>query len=177
MKFDSPIQPYGLDIDSISIIVDKFEKKKPGIAQFQYWAILVTIIIASIFALLILFLIFMQFKFILSNETTSENLRKIDNVKNPFNRGCKSNLYEFVYRMDKYRDNVSYNKLAIELLVLNQLVTDYYETPITTEVLDASTCVPGLSHTRPSVFSYQVKDPDIKMSLNIEEKYFDSISV
>jgi hypothetical protein len=71
-------------------------------------------------------IIFFQIKFICSNETTSENIRRISNTSNPYNRGCKSNIKEFFYDMEGYRQIVTYNEVARDYLMTICLITEYY---------------------------------------------------
>ncbi len=99
---------------------------QPLFNNFFYLSTITLSLITFIFLILLLAIIFFQIKFICSNETTSENIRRIAYTSNPYNRGCKSNIKEFLYDMEGFRDIVTYNEVARDYLMTTCLITEYY---------------------------------------------------
>jgi hypothetical protein len=59
----------------------------------------------------------------LSNETTSENIRRPANLVNVFDNGCKKNIGQFCNNITGYRNEIVYNENAITLLSNSDLIT------------------------------------------------------
>ena len=79
--------------------------------------------LTTIVLILLLMIICFQIKFILSNETTSENIRRPAHLVNVFDNGCKKNMGQFCNNITGYRTEMVYNEHAIKLLSNSDLIT------------------------------------------------------
>lgn len=92
-------------------------------------------ILGSVFCILLLLLfIFVlsligyQIYFISTNQTTSENLRRNKNAKNPYTMdSCSKNQSEFFINPLGFKKRVQYNESATSFLELASLLTDYID--------------------------------------------------
>ncbi len=78
--------------------------------------------------LLFLFiLIFFQIKFITSNETTSENIRKITTSNSPFDNGFNKNLHQFFYDIEGYKNEINYSETSKTFIKSSKLLSVYFQ--------------------------------------------------
>jgi hypothetical protein len=88
-----------------------------------------TLFIYSLVLVSILFLFILcgfQIKFITSNETTSENLRKTGRQKNPFDLGWQKNISQFWNDILGYEKDIKYTESARKLLQSECFLSDYF---------------------------------------------------
>jgi len=83
-------------------------------------------IIATVALLLLLLVLFFQIKFIASNETTSESIRRPSHIVNIYDNGCKRNCKEYFTNITAYRNTAVYNDAAIMFLKNSVLITDHF---------------------------------------------------
>ncbi len=111
-----------LKFDSNSIDI----KLLPVFSNFYYSSSLILSVITLICFILLITVFFFQVKFICSNETTSENIRRSPHGKNPYNRGCRQNIKEFFNNNEGYKEMVTYNEAARDYLMTVCLITEYF---------------------------------------------------
>ena len=85
-------------------------------------------IILLLLFIFVITLIWYQCYFISTNQTTSENLRRNKNAKNPYTmESCSKNQSEFFIDPLGYKKRIQYNDSAKSFLELSSLLTDYID--------------------------------------------------
>jgi hypothetical protein len=70
----------------------------------------------------LLFIILFHIKYICNNETTSENLRRIPQVRNIFDNGMRKNCHDFFNNLFEYKNEIKYSDQANIYLKRSTLV-------------------------------------------------------
>lgn len=83
--------------------------------------------LTTVALLLLILIIFFQIKFIISNETTSESIRRPTHIKNIYDKGCNENYKEFFTNINGYKNEVVYNESAIMFLKNSVLIIDHFK--------------------------------------------------
>jgi len=83
------------------------------------------LIFSGICLIFLIILLFFQIKFILSDITTSEYLRKDKYTENFNDEGCKKNFIKFLKGWDN-ENNYIYNDNARDLIMKNVTIEKYY---------------------------------------------------
>lgn len=88
--------------------------------------IIFLLIIHGIVLIFMFSLLFFQIKFICTNETTSENIKRPAKHINPFNLGFKNNLKEFFCNINGYKDLIMYSSQSMSFLKKNISTKKYF---------------------------------------------------
>lgn len=114
----------------LSVTLFNFDKHLDTEQERKNIYYIMTLILFSSTGMILLFLsiiTFFQIKFITSNMTTSEYIRKETETKNVFDNGCKENLNQFRYNILGYNNEISLNEDAKNNIMSSSLITSYFD--------------------------------------------------